>query len=306
MSAPVFVKPNAIPRSHIVDAKMGWPIGTTLGRLCSLWSEHISTRMPQAFLGGILQALLKHFYVQGEDAQRLLAALTLENTNFLLITEGGDYEINGLAREIGKAQGRKIRAERANDKRWHHNEQPTKSKSKQRKKSSSSNESSKESSDDPLNLNHTEYSENAVFDPRIHVGQLLLDGEGVPDDKPPGSRVWDAYAAAHFFRYGAMPRRNAKTNSLCLQLVKHLDPRGAIDVVRFYLTHDKHIYISSSHDLAYCVKDHHALHTQMLTGRKVSSATAMEKDRAQGNIEAAQGAMDILMGRKDSILVTRD
>jgi len=157
-----------------------------------------------------------------------------------------------------------------------------------------------------VNLNHTENSENAVFDPRIHVGQLLLDGEGVPDDKPPGSRVWDAYAAAHFFRYGAMPRRNAKTNSLCLQLVKHLDPRGAIDVVRFYLTHDKHIYISSSHDLAYCVKDHHALHTQMLTGRKVSSATAMEKDRAQGNIEAAQGAMDILMGRKDSILVTRD
>jgi len=143
-------------------------------------------------------------------------------------------------------------------------------------------------------------------DLRLEVGSRLLAGEKLPPVKPQGAAVWDAYASVYFSRYGAPPIRNAKMNRLCKTLVERLGVQPAVDVVRFYLIHDGRWYVQNTHDLSYCVKDAEALHTQMLTGRKVSSATAMEKDRAQGNIEAAQGAMDILMGRKDSILVTRD
>lgn len=100
---------------------------------------------------------------------------------------------------------------------------------------------------------------------------------------PDGSRVWDAYEAAYFLRYGQKPVRNAKTNGQCSQLVGRLGANVAIAVVRFFLTHDNRWYVQSIHALGCCLKDAEGLHTQMLGNHRISANGANHVDASLEN-----------------------
>lgn len=115
--------------------------------------------------------------------------------------------------------------------------------------------------------------------------------------EPKGPQVWHAYATAYYAKYKVKPVRNARANSLCAQLVKRLGGDAAVQIATFYLTHQKAIYVSRSHDLSLCVSDAESLHTQWLKGHRVSTAEAGEKDRTQGNIENAREVIKILEDR---------
>lgn len=120
------------------------------------------------------------------------------------------------------------------------------------------------------------------------------------DDEPtPGSQVWAAYQGSYFARYAVAPVRNAKTNRNCCDLVKRLGLGPAIDVVRFYLSHQGSFYVQKSHALGLCLADCESLHTQMMNGKTVTAATAAVKERQQTNLDAARGALEILEAQRE-------
>ena len=101
-----------------------------------------------------------------------------------------------------------------------------------------------------------------------------------------GSEVWAAYAAAYEARYGHAPVRNARTNAQCSQLVGRLGLEAAVNVVRFYLTHQGRFYVQTCHALGACLKDAEGLHTQMLAGVRVTGSDAQQQDRRQATLGA--------------------
>lgn len=107
----------------------------------------------------------------------------------------------------------------------------------------------------------------------------------VPKEKTEGSLVWESYAAAYEKRYGANPVRNAKTNALCVQLVKRLGA-DAGDVAGFYLTHNAQWYVTHLHQLEYCVKDAEKLHVEWRKGRQMTVTLARDTERVQSNRDA--------------------
>lgn len=109
-----------------------------------------------------------------------------------------------------------------------------------------------------------------------------------------GPSVWEAYASAYLGRYGRSPVRNVKTNSQCKQLVERLGLDAACAVIKFYVSHNDAFYVRKLHPIGLCLQDCEGIHTQMLTGRNITGATAHVKDRQQANIEAAKEAMRIL------------
>lgn len=118
-----------------------------------------------------------------------------------------------------------------------------------------------------------------------------------PEVQLKGGDVWEAYRASYFARYSVEPVRNAESNTHCSNLVKKLGGDAAVAVVRFYLTHGKRYYVENCHSLRACAYDAAALHTQMLTGKKVTTAQAVEGDRQASNAEAMKEAVRMLEAR---------
>lgn len=105
------------------------------------------------------------------------------------------------------------------------------------------------------------------------------------DEPPDGVRsptvlIWDAYSKAYGDLYGKPPVRNAKVNSVISSLHKRLGDE-AVEVVKFYLTHKKRYYVEKCHDIAACLQDAEALHTQWVRGRAVLSTEANQVEKSQ-------------------------
>lgn len=112
------------------------------------------------------------------------------------------------------------------------------------------------------------------------------------ESPPPGSEVWNAYAHAYEARYRSKPKRNAKVNSLCKQLVIRLGKEDAIKVVEFYLTHNKSYYLQKVHALDPCVADCEGLHTQMVHNHRVTTGNARQEEVRQTNAQTFQAVAD--------------
>jgi hypothetical protein len=153
---------------------------------------------------------------------------------------------------------------------------------------SSSPSSSRSSTDQPFFLSLGENNSALVAQPPAEV---------LPPE-PKGGDVWAAYRAAYFARYAVEPVRNAKTNAHCAQLVKRLGGEAAVAVVKFYLTHAKAWYVQTAHDLGACVKDAEALHTQMLSGYRVTQTKAQQADKQDANRQAFENVAKRLMEEK--------
>lgn len=148
-----------------------------------------------------------------------------------------------------------------------------------------------------LATNVRTYERDETYDtrrlPRDFVrGAAPADGGSVetekrdPPPKPSGTEVWKAYEEAYTLRYRAPPVRNAKTNALCLQLVKRLGESPAPEVARFFVSHGGARYVGAGHPLSLLVLDAEKLHTEWKTGHLITRADVNRSDLRQGNVQA--------------------
>jgi len=119
------------------------------------------------------------------------------------------------------------------------------------------------------------------------------EGKGVPvtlrvPDAKSGSSCFEAYSTAYQQRYKAEPVRNAKVNSLFVQLVKRLGEEAAPKVSAFYVFHNNALYVSSGHAVDLLVRDCEKLHTEWLTGNRMTATKARQTDRKENNLSIAE------------------
>jgi hypothetical protein len=65
-------------------------------------------------------------------------------------------------------------------------------------------------------------------------------------------------------------------------------------VAAFYLTHQNAHYIRKGHEVGVMLADAEKLRTEWATNRPVTATSAMQADRTQANLSAAQEAMRII------------
>jgi len=93
-----------------------------------------------------------------------------------------------------------------------------------------------------------------------------------------GTLVWDSYSKAYFSSYGIEPKRNAKINSLCKQLVKRLGKKDAVALAGWYPFRKGGTYKRSKHCMDLLVRDAEGLYTEWATGKQVTDKQAREED----------------------------
>lgn len=119
---------------------------------------------------------------------------------------------------------------------------------------------------------------------------------GVNPDRSLNVEIWDSYREAYKARYQVEPTRNATVNAQISQLAKRLG-KDAVEVVRFYIAHNKAYYVQSQHTVGPMLKDAEALHTQWQRGDAVLTTKAREIERTQHNFNAWDRAFEIAEGK---------
>ncbi len=115
--------------------------------------------------------------------------------------------------------------------------------------------------------------------------QATTDGAAGDDGKLLCRRIWEAYQAAYRNRYGTDPVRNATVNSQIASLAKRLGEE-ALEVVAFYLAHNKGFYLEKCHPIGLCLADAESLRTQWARGRAITKTEASQADRLQASSNA--------------------
>lgn len=117
-----------------------------------------------------------------------------------------------------------------------------------------------------------------------------------PGEDRSGALVWYAYADEYQKKYGSAPVRNAKSNSLCKQVIQRLGAKAGPEVARFYIIHRDALYSKNGHPLTLLVRDAEKLHTEWSTGRLITSGDARAGELRQGNVQAAREAIERMGG----------
>jgi hypothetical protein len=102
-----------------------------------------------------------------------------------------------------------------------------------------------------------------------------------------GSEIWDSYRGAYVNRYGVEPVRNQTTNTQCANLGKRLG-ESAIEVVRFYLTHNDGYYLRNQHPIGLCLSQAESLHTQWQRGVAVTGTQVRNAEKTINNAETLE------------------
>lgn len=112
-----------------------------------------------------------------------------------------------------------------------------------------------------------------------------------------GSEIWKAYQEAYRKRYGVDPVRNATTNSQCSALAKRLG-ESAVEVVKFYLTHNDGFFLKNQHPIGLCLSQAESLHTQWQRGVAVTGSQVRQFENQHTTKSAVEEALEI-MNRRD-------
>ena len=97
--------------------------------------------------------------------------------------------------------------------------------------------------------------------------------------------IWKAYSSEYEKRWGKLPIRNATTNAQCMQLSKRLG-QDAVEVVKFYVWHNKTFYVQACHPIGIALKDAEGLHTQWSNGKQVTYGEAKQIENKQNVVNA--------------------
>lgn len=100
------------------------------------------------------------------------------------------------------------------------------------------------------------------------------------DEKGLRKRIRDAYSECYKQRYGVDVVFNKEFNSKIKSLSLRLGEE-AIEVVKFFLTHNDGFYLKSTHSIGLCLRDCESLRTQMLRGRAITSSDIKRVEKMQ-------------------------
>jgi len=106
------------------------------------------------------------------------------------------------------------------------------------------------------------------------------------------AQIWETYKTEYLRRYKTEPVRNASVNSKISQLAKRLG-FDAVEVVKFFLTHNDQFYVKSMHSIGLCLANAEALHTQWKRGRAI---TGKDAKNFEANAELARLGDDLKAG----------
>ncbi len=109
--------------------------------------------------------------------------------------------------------------------------------------------------------------------------------------------IWKTYTECYEKRYNTKPVGNAMTAKQVQHLANRLG-REAIDVVEFYLQHNKAYYTERCHPIGLCLSDAESLRTQWSRGRAILASEAKNFERKQANTNVFDEAIRILNERK--------
>lgn len=119
-----------------------------------------------------------------------------------------------------------------------------------------------------------------------------------PKDGPKSAKLWEAYAAAYQQRYqGALPIRDAKTNSTLCKIIDRVGEKEAIQLAWFYLSHPKAYYTQRSHDVGIFLQDLQAIRTDWVTGKYSTAVQARQAEKTAANLQSHNGAIEILKAK---------
>jgi hypothetical protein len=103
--------------------------------------------------------------------------------------------------------------------------------------------------------------------------------------KTPVSLVWDAYSTAYESRYGVPPVYNAKVFGMMAQFVKRLPVEVAPQVAASYLGNNAFTYTRCGHSVGMMLQDAEKLHTEYMTGRRITDEAARKTDKGNSNVD---------------------
>ncbi len=112
----------------------------------------------------------------------------------------------------------------------------------------------------------------------------LAGAPDVPTDKTLGAEIWDAYSEAFLKRYAVSPKPNAKMRTQCKR-IGDLIGRDAIEVMKFYLSHNDGWYLKTQHALGNVEKQYQSLHTQWQRGKAVTSSQVRQFENQSTNMD---------------------
>jgi hypothetical protein len=131
---------------------------------------------------------------------------------------------------------------------------------------------------------------NRIKDKENRIKDNFSGGQKTPTSVPENldpdlnKKIWDAYDESFQKRYRVPPTRNASVNSIIAQLGKRLG-EDAVEVVKFFLTHNDTFYVSKVHSIGLCLKDAEGLRTQWLRGVQVTKPGLKRFENAVQNQE---------------------
>lgn len=142
-------------------------------------------------------------------------------------------------------------------------------------------------------------SERYITEQNITEHKKSRGGDKHPARTSVGSSIWEAYREAYFQRYQVEPVRNATTNSQCAALAKRLG-EAAVEVVRFYLSHNDGYYLRSQHPIGLCLAQAESLHTQWQRGVAVTASQVRQFENQHNTKSAVEEALEIMNRRNES------
>lgn len=102
-----------------------------------------------------------------------------------------------------------------------------------------------------------------------------------PADAGAGREAWTGYSEAYQRRYKTSPVRNAKVNSLLKQFVQRIPATEAAAVAAFYVSHNGAFYVRAGHSVDLLLRDAEKLHTEWVTGRRITETGARAGDQRE-------------------------
>lgn len=99
-------------------------------------------------------------------------------------------------------------------------------------------------------------------------------------DKTLGSRIFESYSEAYLKRYSKEPIRNTTVNTQCMNIGKRLG-EDAVEVAKFYVTHNRQYYVLKSHPIGLLLTDAEGLHTEWFNGKQTTTTEARAAENKQ-------------------------
>jgi DNA-binding PadR family transcriptional regulator len=171
---------------------------------------------------------------------------------------------------------------------------------------SEKNPTNQDTSNQVTNQDTSHISEPSPAAP-VKVGALMLASDNpeprceIPTDMPGPKdqscktfKAWANYAMAYRKRYHCWPVWNASAGGMLGKLIDRLGIEVAHSVAAYYVSVNDARLINDCHSLGGLLAKAESFHTQWVTGRQMNGRTARQLEDTQANLNAAQGAAEIV------------